>query len=126
MFDKIKILTFAKGNFIESQNKLKKHLTDVGIKNQKHLTDSDLPENFKQEIFEEYMKWFEPLIDEIKDDKYCGHAQERAVSFFNTVKNKRISLTNGLLKHFQLNSHGTQTIKVNYEVSHNKLIFNQI
>jgi hypothetical protein len=81
---------------------------------------------FKQEIFEEYMKWFEPLIDEIKDDKYCGHAQERAVSFFNTVKNKRISLTNGLLKHFQLNSHGTQTIKVNYEVSHNKLIFNQI
>jgi len=32
MFDKIKILTFAKGNFIESQNKLKKHLDSIGIK----------------------------------------------------------------------------------------------
>jgi hypothetical protein len=53
MFDKIKILTFAKGNFIESQNKLKKHLDSIGIKNQKHLTDSDLPENFKKE-FENY------------------------------------------------------------------------
>jgi hypothetical protein len=29
MFDKIKILTFAKGNFIESQNKLKKHLDSI-------------------------------------------------------------------------------------------------
>ena len=81
---------------------------------------------FKKDTFEEYMKWFEPLIDEIKEDKYCGHAQERAYSFFYTIKNKNVAITNGLLRHFQLNSHGTQTHNVNYEVSHKKLINNQI
>jgi len=81
---------------------------------------------FKKEIFDEYMKWFEPLIDEIKNDEYCGHAQERAISFFYTTKNKKMALTNGLLKHFQLNSHGTQEHHVNYEVSHIELINNKL
>jgi len=55
MFDKIKILTFAKGNFIESQNKLKKHLDSIGIKNQKHITDKDLPKEFLTE-YDEILK----------------------------------------------------------------------
>jgi hypothetical protein len=46
MFNKINILTFAKGNFIESQTHLKKHLNSLGLINQKHLTDNDLPEWF--------------------------------------------------------------------------------
>ena len=81
---------------------------------------------FKKEIFNEYMNWFEPLIDEIKGDDYCGHAQERAISFFYLTKNKKMKLTNGLIAHFQLNSHGTQTHYVNYDESHKKLINNQI
>lgn len=44
--DKIKILTFAKGNFLESQSKLKNHLTNLGLSNQIHLTDEDLPNDF--------------------------------------------------------------------------------
>lgn len=55
MFNKIKILTFAKGNFIESQNKLKKHLDSIGIKNQKHITDKDLPKEFLTE-YDEILK----------------------------------------------------------------------
>lgn len=49
MYDKIKILTFAKGNFIESQQKLKNHLVSIGLLNQKHITDKDLPESFLSE-----------------------------------------------------------------------------
>jgi hypothetical protein len=46
MYSNIKILTFAKGNFIESQNILKNHLDNLGIFNQKHLTNSDLDIDF--------------------------------------------------------------------------------
>lgn len=81
---------------------------------------------FKKETLNEYMQWFEPLIEEIKDDRYCGHAQERAVSFFYFTKNKKVSFTNGLIKHFQLDSHGTQTHKVDLAGSINKLINNII
>ena len=52
MYDKIKILTFAKGNFIESQQKLKNHLVSIGLTNQKHITDKDLPESFLSEYSE--------------------------------------------------------------------------
>lgn len=46
MYDKIKVLTFAKGNFIESQIKLKKHLDFIGIVNQKHITNNHLSKDF--------------------------------------------------------------------------------
>ena len=49
MLDKIKVLTFAKGNFIDSQEKLKEHLLFLGLKNQKHMTDKDLPLSFLNE-----------------------------------------------------------------------------
>lgn len=52
--NQVKILTFAKGNFCESQKKLKNYLDALGIKNQKHLTDASLPESFlekNKEIF---------------------------------------------------------------------------
>ncbi len=52
MYDKIKILTFAKGNFIESQQKLKNHLVSIGLTNHKHITDKDLPESFLYEYSE--------------------------------------------------------------------------
>lgn len=81
---------------------------------------------FKTDVFHEYMKWIEPIVYEIKEDRNCGHAQERAISFFYTIKNKKIALTNGLIKHFQLNSHGTQPHYVDYKTSHEKLIHNNL
>lgn len=49
MYDKIKILTFAKGNFVESQQKLKNHLVSIGLSHQIHMTDKDLPNSFLSE-----------------------------------------------------------------------------
>jgi hypothetical protein len=51
-FDKIKLITFAKGNFIESQNKLKAHLDSIGIFNTQHFTNKDLPSSFLQDYSE--------------------------------------------------------------------------
>jgi len=79
---------------------------------------------FRIDIFNEYMKWFEPLIDYIKDTKTCGHAHERSISFFYMIKNKKMMLTQGILQHLQLDSHKTQGHEVNYESSIEKLINN--
>ena len=69
-------------------------------------------------MFEEFMVWFEPLIDHIKETRTCGHAHERAISFFYLHKNKKMMLTNGVLEHLQLDSHQTQGI---FEVRKNQL-----
>jgi hypothetical protein len=77
---------------------------------------------FKYEIFDEFMKWFEPIGNEIKETKTCGHAHERAISFFYMTKNKKMTLTQGLLQHLQMDSHKTQGHEVNYEKNINKLV----
>jgi hypothetical protein len=79
---------------------------------------------FKKEIFQEFMEWFEPLIPYLKDSKTCGHAHERAISFFYLSKNKRMVLTNGLLQHLQMDSHKTQGHPVDYEKNLEKLLTN--
>jgi hypothetical protein len=52
----MKVLTFAKGKFIPSQDVLKQHLNSIGITDIKNLTDADLPESFKTE-FSDILKY---------------------------------------------------------------------
>lgn len=47
MYEKIKILTFSKGSFSDSQIRLKQHLDKIGIHNVIQLNDSDLSDDFK-------------------------------------------------------------------------------
>jgi len=77
---------------------------------------------FRSDIFNDYMKWFSPVANEIKETKTCGHAHERSITYYTFVKNKKMALTNGLLKHLQLDSHKTQGHEVNLEESVRKLI----
>ena len=76
---------------------------------------------FRVDIFEEFMIWFYPLIEFLKDTKTSGHAHERAISFFYLTKNKKMLLTQGLLQHLQMDSHQTQGHKVDYEENLKKL-----
>jgi hypothetical protein len=62
-FDKIKVLTFAKGNFIESQNTLIKQLESIGISNIIIKTDNDLPVKFKSDFLN--------LLNQTKGYGYC-------------------------------------------------------
>jgi hypothetical protein len=78
----------------------------------------------KSEIFDEFMSWFDPLIDFIKEDTYCGHSFERAISFFYLLKSKKVALTRGLIQHLQMNSHETQPHKMDFETGMKKLVEN--
>ena len=70
------------------------------------------------------MHWFEPIADRIKETKTCGHAHERSITFFSGIKNKKMLITNGILKHLQLDSHKTQGHEVNINQSLNNLYQN--
>ena len=77
---------------------------------------------FRFDVFEEYMKWFEPLIPYLKDTKTCGHAHERSITFFSHMRKKKQLITNGILQHLQLDSHKTQGHSVNMDDSLKKLM----
>jgi hypothetical protein len=68
---------------------------------------------FRVDIFDEYMRWFQPIAQKIKDTRTCGHAHERSITYFSFIKNKKLALTNNLLKHYQMDSHKTQGHEVN-------------
>jgi hypothetical protein len=93
-------------------------IKNLSLKNPKLLWSSTSNTTFQKDVFFEFMSWFEPLIDYIKDTRTCGHAHERAISFFYLSKNKKMSLTNGVLQHLQLDSHQTQGV---YEDRKNQL-----
>lgn len=97
-------------------------LNNIIKSNPEMLWSSTSNITFNTEVFNQYMTWFEPLIEFMKDDTYCGHSFERSISFFYLLKNKKIALTRGLIQHFQLNSHETQPHKVDFEKSFEKLI----
>ena len=65
--------------------------------------------------FIKYMKWFEPLINEIKNDINCGHAQERCLTFFSFMMHINYEFLPNILKHEQLDSHKTQGHAVDFE-----------
>jgi hypothetical protein len=108
---------------IQNKNKvdLKKYFTKIIEKNPNAVWSSTSNTTFRSDIFDQYMKWFEPIGDQIKETKTCGHAHERSITFFTHLMNKKMLITNNVLKHLQLDSHKTQGHKVNLEESLNKL-----
>ncbi len=52
MYENIKILTFSKGSFSDSQIRLQKHLNNIGLFNITQLSDLDLPDDFKSDYSE--------------------------------------------------------------------------
>jgi len=83
-----------------------------GILNQNNnaLWSSSSNSTWKVSELENYINWFVPFIDEIKDSDYCGHMHERSLSFYYYIAELKVKLTNNLMTHFQLNSHGTSPL----------------
>lgn len=75
-------------------------------------------------FFEKYMKWFEPLANNIKSSRTAGHAHERSTTFFSLMYKIKQTLTQGLLKHFQMNSHKTQDHVVDFDKNIKQLVEN--
>jgi hypothetical protein len=81
---------------------------------------------FKKTVFDQYMNWMLPMIDDIKADPYSGHLHERSITIFASMKNKKLILTNGFLKHYQMDSHKTQGHYVDNKASINGLLENKV
>ena len=78
------------------------------------------------EYFNSYMKWFTPISELIKNSKTAGHAHERSISFYYIVNKINVMLTQGLIKHYQMDSHGTQGHYVDYDKNIKELTENKI
>lgn len=84
MYDKIKILTFAKGNFVESQNRLKSYLINLGINNQTHLTDKDLDS--------EFLSKYSYILSQKRGYGYCLWKPYIILKELNNIKEDEILL----------------------------------
>ena len=76
-------------------------------------------------VFNDYLSWFEPLIDLVKYDENIDHGQERCLTFYPIINKIPYSFLPGILTHSQLDSHKTQGHDVNYDESLKKLISNE-
>jgi len=94
-----------------------KKIEDFMNKNPNEIWSSTSNSTFSKKTFDEYMKWFEILFNDLKNSNTAGHAHERSISFFYLIKNKKISILTNALKHYQLNSHGTSGHIVDFENS---------
>jgi hypothetical protein len=81
---------------------------------------------FRKNVFDQYMNWMLPMVDEIKVDPNAGHLHERSITIFASMKNKKLILTNGFLKHYQMDSHKTQGHYVDEKGTINQLLENKI
>lgn len=99
-----------------------------------HKVIKKLPKNYicsmtsnhtmNKKTFDEYMKWINPMVDDIKISKYSGHQMERSISLFYILNNiNNIDVIPNILHHFQFDSHETQGIsKSNFINNYNKLL----
>jgi len=78
--------------------------------NNRALWSSSSNSTWKVSELKNYIDWFVPFIDDIKNSDYCGHMHERSLSFYYYVAKLKVKLTNNLMTHFQLNSHGTSPL----------------
>ena len=57
---------------------------------------------------ENLINWCEPIIFDMGNQKYAGHAMERSIKIFSIIHNIQNEYILEKLKHHQLDSHKTQ------------------
>ena len=79
---------------------------------------------FNKNMFEKYMQWIEPMIDDFKNSGLSGHQVERSISLFYILNNiTNVKIIPNVLYHFQFDSHKTQGIgKQKFINNYNKLL----
>jgi hypothetical protein len=63
---------------------------------------------FEKHTFEQYMKWVEPMIDDIKNHERAGHQVERSIPLFYLLNEiNEVVIIPNIMHHYQKGSHGT-------------------
>jgi hypothetical protein len=99
-------------------------IDNIKSKNPSEVWSCTSNSTFSISTFEEYMGWFDKLIDDLKNSDTCGHAHERSISFFYFIHNKNVVMIPDIITHFQLDSHKTQGHFVDFENSMKTLLSN--
>jgi len=73
-------------------------------------------------VFNEFMSWMEPVIEDIKEEKMAGHMPERTFPLYYTYNNLNGILLEDVLSHFQMDTHNTQNRQGYFEQNYEKLI----
>lgn len=74
-------------------------------------------QTIEKNVFTSFMKWIEPVMDDLKFDYMAGHYPERCLPLY-ILKNLFPSvICQGVLHHLRLDSHGTQGIKEEYKLA---------
>lgn len=105
---------------------IQKHLMQAINESKITYWSSTSNTTFRKSVFDQYMNWMLPMIDEIKIDPNAGHLHERSITIFATMRNKKLVLTNGFLKHYQMDSHKTQGHFVDEKNTINQLLENKV
>ena len=63
---------------------------------------------FSKPIFEKYMEWINPMVDDLKNSALSGHQVERSIPTFYLLEKIQYKIMKDVLFHFQLDSHKTQ------------------
>jgi hypothetical protein len=96
--------------FLNSINK------DFGIVFMKYITDLDPSiivgvtsnQSMTPQVFNDFMKWARPVIEDIQEETLAGHAMERMFPLFYMYNSLIAVVVGNLIQHFQLDSHKTQ------------------
>lgn len=68
---------------------------------------------FKKHVFQKYMGWMMPILEDIKNLQMGGHQFERSISVFYLIHNLSYKIRPNCLHHFQLDTHNTQNMYSN-------------
>jgi hypothetical protein len=99
-------------------------IDNIKTKNPSEVWSCTSNSTFSMNTFEEYMEWFDKLIDDLKNSDTCGHAHERSISFFYFIHNKNVVMVPNVITHLQLDSHKTQGHFVDFDNSMKNLLSN--
>jgi hypothetical protein len=89
---------------------INKILSETINLNPREVWSSSSNSTWKVSHLIEYVNWFSNFIEDIKDDKYCGHMHERSLSFYYFLNKLKVFNAPRLMTHYQLNTHGTSPL----------------
>ena len=87
-----------------------KMINNLQNNNPRAMWSSSSNSTWKVSELKNYIEWFEEHLDNIVKSSFSGHIHERSLSFYYFMKNLKVFLSQNLMIHVQLNSHGTSPL----------------
>ena len=108
---------------VKNEVDLYEYVDNLSVKKPNLMWSSSSNSTWKTSEWVKYMEWFDLYLNDVKNSWYSGHIFERSISIFYFLNNLNVHLTNGLMEHLQLNTHGTSPLDKNrFDLMYKNLI----